>query len=156
MDTKEKVEIKKNKNEFDDIFILSVILLANIFYTLPLALSASKAVPMNYLIYIVFPVLIAVISTIYGYMVEKDLKLSVIMYVLVMPSLILIGAQSGDLTYNISYLFIIAFGYFALSIAATAFGEYTKRQELLEKSKEKKKIKSKAKATAKKEKVNKN
>ena len=148
---KEKKKIKKEKaiDSLDDIFVICMILFANIFYTLPLAIAGSHAFPLTYLIYIVFPVLIAVISTIYGYTVGKDFKLSIIMYILIMPALIL--SSSSNILDNVSFYFILAFCYFTLSIAAVSFGDYAK--ELEGRNKAKKNVKAKAKVMARKEKV---
>lgn len=149
----EKLDEKNKKEEYNDMFVICIILLANIFYTLPLAIAGSKAISLTYLIYIVFPILIAVISTIYGYSEGKDYKLAVIMYILLMPALILLA--TSNVLYQISVYFIIAFCYFVLSIAATYFGNYTKELELKVKLKEKKNVKAKAKIMAKQEKVKK-
>lgn len=157
MDTKEKnkEKIKRRKDEFEDIFILLIIVLANIFYAVPLAFEASRAVPMNYIVYLIFPISIAVMSIIYGYTVGKDLKLSFATYIMLMPALIIIQTNTNNIFYNISFFFVLAFCYFVLSIVSTNFGDYIKTQEILFKPKEKKNIKSKAKLMGKKEKVSK-
>lgn len=149
----EKLDKNNQKEEYNDMFVICIILLANIFYTLPLAIAGSKALPLTYLIYIVFPILIAVISIAYGYSEGKDYKLAVIMYILLMPALILLA--TSNILYQISIYFIIAFCYFVLSIAATYFGDYARDLEIKAKLKEKKNVKAKAKIMAKKEKVEK-
>lgn len=153
--TKTKKNLKNRKDEFEDIFILLLIMLANIFYAVPLAFEASRAVPMNYIVYLIFPISIAVMSIIYGYKAGKDLKLSFATYIMLMPALIIIQTNSNNILYNISFFFVLAFCYFVLSIVSTNFGDYIKTQELLFTPKEKKKIKAKAKVMGKKEKVSK-
>lgn len=157
MDTKEKNKEKRKtiKDEFEDIFILLIIILANIFYAVPLAFEASRAVPMDYIVYLIFPISIAVMSIIYGYKAGKDLKLSFATYIMLMPALIIIQTNSSSILYNISFFFVLAFCYFVLSIVSTNFGNYIRTQEILFIPKEKKTIKAKAKVMGKKEKVSK-
>lgn len=123
MDTKEK-----NKQEYNDIFVISMIMLINIFYALPIAIQSTNLMPFSYVVYILFPALVACISTAYGYKEGKDYKLPILMYILIMPGLVAITSQNN--MEGFTDLFIMAFFYFVISIVAINFGNYVRSQEL--------------------------
>lgn len=152
MDTKEK-----NKKEYDDIFVISMIMFINIFYALPIAIQSVNLMPFRNVIYMLFPALIACISTVYGYKAGKDYKLPILMYLLLMPGLVIITASDHFKYYT--HFFIIAFFYFVISLVALNFGNYVRNEEEKAKNKKnkskKKTIKETTKKMAKEEKVKK-